>query len=127
MLSEFSLEHYNAKPPAVKGFICLVAFMRALCPWFARRPTGGGASILVKTGVAIKPCSPDIVYGCEALAPLEIAMAQVFTPYSAEDFVSAEVRNFLDAEIREKKKTEAIQEEKEILINETLFEVRVAK
>ena len=44
-----------------------------------------------------------------------------------QDFVSAEVRNFLDAEIREKKKTEAIQEEKEILINETLFEVRVAK
>ena len=42
-----------------------------------------------------------------------------------QDFVSAEVRNFLDAEIREKKKTEAIQEEKEILINETLFEVRV--
>ena len=44
-----------------------------------------------------------------------------------QDFVSTEVRNFLDAEIREKKKTEAIQEEKEILINETLFEVRVVK
>ena len=44
-----------------------------------------------------------------------------------QDFVSAEVRNFLDTEIREKKKTEAIHEEKEILINETLFEVRVVK
>ena len=44
-----------------------------------------------------------------------------------QDFVSAEVRNFLDAEIQEKKKTEAIHEEKEILINETLFEVRVVK
>ena len=44
-----------------------------------------------------------------------------------EDFVSGEVRRLLRDELHrleiEKKKTEAIQEEKEILINETLFEV----